>query len=111
MANRRTRISFPIFNDYEVRVVCSHNLAATGRRLGEKDSLVNAEAGFIVRPEQPGVGWLVFGRNPMPDTVAHEAFHAVKALFKYAGAAPEEESFAYHLDFLVGRIHRFLKRG
>jgi hypothetical protein len=107
--NRHTRVVFPVFNGYEVRVICARDVAATGKRLREGDALADAEAGFVTRPERPGVGWLVFGLRPSPGTVAHECSHAVKALFDYVGAGPDEEATAYHLDYLVGRVSKFLK--
>lgn len=107
MANRRTKITFPVFNGYTVHVICARDVAATGRRL--KEDLSDAEAGFITHPERAGRGWLVFGKDPAPDCVAHEAFHAVTDLFRYTGVGPDEEAFAYHLDYLVGRIHKFLR--
>lgn len=107
MANRRTKISFPVFNGYEVRVIQARNVASTAHRL--REDLSNAEAGFITKDDRPGVGWLVLGPEPCPGTIAHEASHVVRALFAFAGVGNDEEAFAYHLDFLVGRIHKFLK--
>lgn len=108
MANRRTRITFPVFNGYEVRVICARDVAATARRL--KEDLADAEAGLITHKHLPGKGWLVFGLKPGPDTVAHEASHVIADLFRFAGVKRDEEAFAYHLDYLVGRIHKFLTR-
>jgi hypothetical protein len=110
MANRRTRITFPVFNGYEVRVIQARDVAATGRRLREE--LIDAEAAFITKEEegQYGIGWLVLGLNPKPEIVAHECSHAIAALLKYAGAVADEEVFAYHLGYLVGRVHKFLNR-
>jgi hypothetical protein len=107
--NRRTKIQFPIFSHYEVRVILSRDIAATGRRLGEKDDLTHADAASVTLPEHPGVGWLLFGPRPTPDVIAHEASHAIEALAKHAGAEFDEETFAYHLGHLVGRIHEFLR--
>lgn len=110
MRNRRTVIKFPVFNNYEVRVIQAHDVAATGRRLKEK--LEDAEAAFITKDEEGkyGIGWLVLGPNPTPEVVAHECSHAIMHLLNYAGVQrPEEEVFAYHLGYLAGRVHKFLK--
>lgn len=45
MANRRTRVTFPVFRGYEVRIIIARDLMATGRRLGA--NLTGAEAAFI----------------------------------------------------------------
>ncbi len=108
MRNKQTRVCFPVFNGFEVRVILSRDVPATCRKLRER--VDNAEAVFVTRPERPGVGWLVFPTTPDEGTIAHEASHAVQELFRWAGARRDEETFAYHLDFLVGRIHKFLKR-
>lgn len=108
MANRRTRITFPVFNGYTCIVICARNVAATARRLQE--DLSDAEAGFITHEARPGIGWLVFAERPSPGTIAHEASHVIAALFAYAGVGADEEAFAYHLDYLVGRIHKFVSR-
>ena len=109
MKNRRTVIKFPVFNNYEVRVIHARNVAATGRRLKEK--LDDAEAAFITKEEDGkyGIGWLVLGPNPQPDVISHECVHAITALLKYAGAQADEEVFAYHLGYLAGRVHKFLR--
>lgn len=107
--NRRTRVTFPVFNGYQVRVILARDVRRTCRRLREK--VEDAEAAFLTRPERPGVGWIVLGPTPDAGTIAHEASHAVQELFRYAGARRDEEVFAYHLDYLVRRIHGFVDRG
>jgi hypothetical protein len=106
--NRRTRIVFPVFNGYEVRVIVSRDVKATGRRLDA--DLAGCAAAFLTTADKPKLGWIVFGDKPDEATIAHEASHAVRAIMRYAGARVEDEVFAYHLDYLVGKIHKFLKR-
>jgi hypothetical protein len=108
--NRSTKILFPIFAGYEVRLIVTRDIIATARRLKEPD-LIGAHAGYATRDDTPGVGWLVLQPDAGPDLVSHEASHAIRALAKFLGTEFDEETFAYHLGFLVGRIHRFLKRG
>jgi hypothetical protein len=105
--NRRTIVRFPIYQ-YEVRVIFVRDIVATGRRLGEKDDLTHAGAASITFDSRPGVGWLLFEPRPRPGRVAHEASHAICGLQKAAGTTFDEETFAYHLDHLVERIHIFL---
>lgn len=107
--NKSTRVCFPVYSGYEVRVIFTRDLVATGRRLGEKDDLTHAAAASITLPEHPGLGWLLFEPKPSPDVIAHEASHAIEALARHAGADFDEETFAYHLGHLVGRIHEFLR--
>jgi hypothetical protein len=109
MRNRSTVVRFPVFNGYEVRIILAKAIARTASRLGA--DLSGAVAGYIYpTPERPKVAWIVFGLDPDEATVAHEASHAVRALLQYVGAKNDNETFAYHLDYLVGKIHKFMKR-
>jgi hypothetical protein len=102
MRNRRAIVRFPVFNGYEVRVILSRDVPATCRRL-QADP--DCSACFVPDGNR---GYLVLPVNVDAGTIAHEASHAVQALFTAVGARRDEETFAYHLDFLVGRIHGFI---
>lgn len=109
MTNRATDITFPVFTGFKLRVILSRNMVGTGHRLGT--DLANCAGAFIKRADKPGRGWLVFDEKPDAATIAHEASHAVRELFRHAGVHNDEETFAYCLDYLVGRIHKFIDRG
>lgn len=104
--NSRAVVTFPVFSGYKIRIIFARDVCATGKRLGV--DLTGAVAAHV-----NGGGpcaWIVFGLIPDAATIAHEASHAVRCLLTWAGARNDNETFAYHLDFLVGRIHRYLKR-
>lgn len=107
--NRRTSIAFPVFRDYTVHVILSHDMKATGRRLHE--DLSACDGALVTYPATPRESWLVLGPDPSEDTIAHEAAHAVRAILDEAGAGVDDEVFAYHLGYLVGKIHGFIKKG
>jgi hypothetical protein len=107
MINRQTRVKFPVFN-YEVRVIFSRNIQATGR--GLRVDLTGDAAAWVTNDEHPNTGWLVLPTSPDAGTIAHEASHAIREMLESRGATLDNETFAYHIDFLVGRIHRALKR-
>ena len=110
MANRRTKIVFPVFNGYEIRVTLARNIKRTCKRLGCTAAEVAGDLTAMTIPhEDRKICWLVFELKPDAGTVAHECSHAIRALFACIGARWDEEAFAYHLDFLVGRIHKFLR--
>lgn len=106
--NRRTRIVFPVFKEYAVTVIQARDIVATGRRLHE--DLTDCEAVSLTWPGQVGA-YIILGPDAAESIVAHEASHVVRWMLAFAGARNDDEIFAYHLDFLVGRIHKFLKRG
>lgn len=107
MKNRRSTVTFAVFG-YVVLIIQSRDIVATGKKL--KEDLNNAEAAFCTKDDQPYKGWLVFGLEPDEGVIAHEAAHCIRHMLTSAGATLDDETFAYHLQFLVGRIHRFLKR-
>ena len=101
-ANKQITVQFPIF-EYTLKVIFARDIVMTGRRL--KEDLSNADGAFVTKDAQPFRGWIILGLIPSPGTIAHESSHAVWHMFKSAGVEFEDETFAYHLDFLVRRIH------
>ena len=103
------RVRFSVYG-YEVRVIFTRDIVATARRLGEKDDVSGSSATSITLDEHPGIGWLLFAPDPAAGNIAHESGHAIYALGKHVGTTLDEETFCYHLDHLVERIHKFLGR-
>jgi hypothetical protein len=102
----RTDIRFPIFGGYKVRVILARNVERTGQRL-HVDLSPPCKAASVTNGTK--TGWIVLGPEFDEGMIAHEASHAVRAMLAFMGARNDDETFAYHLDFLVGRIHKFLK--
>jgi len=48
---------------------------------------------------------LIFNYEANVGTLVHECFHAVWNLFKYHGVKFSDEAVAYHLDYIVKRVH------
>lgn len=107
MPNPRTTVKFDVFG-FIVIVIRTRDISATGRRL--RADLAHAEAAFMTKSDNPMKGWLILGPGSTEGTIAHESAHAVRAMLTAVGAELDDETFAYHLDYLVGRIHSFLKR-
>jgi hypothetical protein len=104
--NQYTSVRFPVFSNFEVRVIFAKNVMRTGRRLG--CDLHGAEAGYIADPTYL-LGRIVFDMHPTEDAVAHESSHAISNMFSVVGVKPDDEMFAYHLGYLVGHIHKYLR--
>jgi hypothetical protein len=105
--NRQARVRFAAFNGYTVCVILARDVTRTCNRLQKDFGL--CVAAFI--PTEHRCGYLVLPLDPDEGTIAHESLHAIEELFRWAGARRDEETFAYHLDYLVGRIHKFIKKG
>jgi len=110
--NRRTDIIFHALNECILRVIQAKDVKRSLHRLCVPNcdcAAAFVSAGADRKPGTP-YGWIVFGENPTESIVAHEASHAVRALFVSLGVRNDDETFAYHLGFVVDRIHKFLKR-
>lgn len=106
--NRRTSVYFPVFNNYRVRIILSRDVAATGKRLNI--DLNGCEAALVTDTETGHkCAWLVLPLKPDEGTISHEASHAIRQLFRAKGVRVDEECYAYHLDYLVHKIHRFIE--
>lgn len=103
----RHSIKFPAFGGYVIRVVFTDNAAAEFVRLKEPKP-GDAEAWTITDPE--GYAHILLKHDVDAETIAHESFHAVFSLMRFAGAAMEEEVVAYHLGHVVGLITKWAKR-
>jgi hypothetical protein len=107
--NRRTIVRFPVYNNYQVRVILARNVPRTAGRLGAGYDF--CVACLIPDPDaSKRRAWLVLPTDADVGTIAHESSHAIREMFKTRGVRNDDETFAYHLDFLVGRIHKFLRR-
>ena len=109
MTFRKTKIVFPVFNGFQVRVILSSNVENTARAL--HSSAEDCDAVCITEETKPGMCWLVFEVTPPVDVIAHEAYHAVVAMLQWAGAKREEEVVAHHVGYLAGKIYDFVKEG
>ena len=65
---------------------------------------------FIV--DDPGGAFIFFNDSrPNAAIIAHEAWHVVFGMFEYYGLdVKDEEAVAYHLMWLVHKIHKMLER-
>lgn len=107
-ANRTTRLLFEVLSGYELRVIISKDVAATGRRL--REDLKLARSAFVFKDDPPGVGWLVLSEDATPGLIGHEVYHAVVAILKHHGAKlDDEEQVAYWLEHIIDRVYRFMK--
>jgi hypothetical protein len=111
--NRRTHISFPVYK-YRITVIQARDLVATGHAIANRYNVTVELAGcaacFVQHPKKALRCWLLFELDATESTIAHEASHAVTAMFRAVNQRRDEEAFAYHLGHLVHRLHKFLKR-
>ena len=112
MARKRNFLlaEFPALNHYIVHVEISNDFVETGKRL-HIDELTEDEGnaqGLSVHRAGESFSFLLLSPKPTPGVIAHEAYHCVCRMFNYLGIN-DEEATAYHLDYLIDSIHRWLR--
>ena len=118
MANRRTKVTFPVFSGFPIIIILSDNPQRTSRALRmyrkplvEQDVDENEMAAFLSDDHNPLRCWLIFDIKYVdPGTIAHECSHAVWHMLKTVGVVPDDEVHAYHTGYLVNKVHKFMKR-
>lgn len=108
MRNRRTTILFPVFGA-EVRVIFARDIKITALRLGEPD-MEGTKAVTIYDSKKPERLYIIFPLEPDEGMISHEAYHAAIGLLKNHDIPCSEEMVAYHADYIVLCIHKFLKK-
>lgn len=103
-------ISFPVWADYKVHVIFTGDIVKS--RMGRYGAVGKAEAaGALHSCTDDGHSHLFYKVTASAEIITHEAFHAIWAMFDWAGVEDwDNETVAYHLGWLVGHITLFQAR-
>jgi hypothetical protein len=106
----REHIAFVYFDVWKfyVRVVLTNDLALSIRKL-DPEAAKDPGPMTMHSITRPNRCCIVLPVDTSDGTLAHEAWHAVRRMFRYAGAELENETVAYHLGHLVEKIHKMLR--
>ena len=102
------KIDFPVFN-YSIYVVYTSDIARSRKARSVFIGAPDEELGSYVdglhsfSPIDPD-SFVFFTPSTSIGVITHEAFHALWRMFKWVGAKLENETFAYHLSYLVDKI-------
>ena len=107
MRAHRHNLTFPVFSKYKVTVIFTADIPKACAKLGM--TATPDEAAVTITEEGTKRAYAVFAMRPDADTVAHESYHVISAMLKWAGATPDEETVAYHLGYLVKHITEWSK--
>lgn len=107
LKERVRKVYFPVFT-YTAHIIVTSDVVGSRRNrssiLGPFEGTATAIHSYAGRES-----FIFITKDATPGTVAHEAWHCVYAIMKWAGALIDNETVAYHLDHLVDEIHSFLK--
>lgn len=96
-------VTFDVFG-YDVEVVITNSFETSAEKRGVPDGAINPQAGAVTI-EYTGRSAMLLPLRLEPDYVAHECSHALHNLMERVGATHEDEFVAYHLGYLVRRVH------
>jgi hypothetical protein len=105
-------LTFPVFSDYKIVTTITKDLSETSRYIADRDYLKDhngsdtADA-FTATFPLKSLSRIYLLPDPDMGTVAHEAYHAVRALLERFGCKDDEEVIAYHLGYIVDQIAAF----
>lgn len=106
-------VNFPVYS-YRINIVISNDIIGSrskrSKELGSEYS-ASLDDKYVTGMHSYRDGEFesfIFMKLPLiPDTVAHECFHAVSRMFKSKGEfTPGEEVMAYTLGYLVGEVYK-----
>lgn len=102
---RKLRVHFPAWRCY-VQVLLTPNVTETLQEFGAVDPDAEAVTQYALN----GAGSrIILPLKPSAEVVAHEAWHAINHILEFSGAQKDNETVAYHLGYLVGKIDAFVK--
>lgn len=105
---RIVHIRFPVFS-YNVFVIFTSDIVKSRMRLADVighcriDTDENA-IGLHAHNETSPISIIFLKKDSSCGTITHECYHALCAMFTYAGAMVEEEVMAYHLSYIIDQI-------
>lgn len=111
MKNERTSmVIFTVLNNYSIELVVTKDVVAARKRrddiYGEDDS---ENAAAMHSCDGLGAACLIFSEEHRNITiVAHECYHAIRAMMKWAGIY-DNEAEAYHMGYLTKQVYDFVR--
>ena len=105
------KLKFEVFDNFTIQVVYTTDIVNTVERIsnsyGLNESVGPSCCGCHISIPTRNFSFIIVPYKGDVNSIVHESYHAVCNLFKYVGAKHEEELFAYHLDYIVGRILKY----
>ena len=106
-----TRIEFPVFH-YTVYVEIASDFKKA-LRSHKRTKNVPSEPGvrwISVHEAHEGFSFIFLKPDATTGEIAHESYHVVRRILEFIGADEESEVVAYHLEYMVDKITRFIRK-
>ena len=108
---RSCAVNFPVFSNYEMRVSVTSDFrkALNANPQTKKVETDDSDMAFCVHIADQAVTYIFLKPDADLGTIAHECWHAVREMMKFVGA-DDNETVAYHLGYLVKKVHKLVHR-
>lgn len=104
-------LDFPVFGSYVLHIEITTDMQASLSKYPQTKSIdADRSPGITVYVKNEGMGFIFLKHRAGPGEIAHEAWHAVKHMLEYFGVDLDSEVVAYHLGYIVDRIHKLRRR-
>jgi len=103
----KKEVVFDALGHYKITVIKTNDMQKSihKRDLGEHDMELTTAITVSLNTDTHQETFIFLSLRPKASTIAHEAYHAIRRMFKYYDIKMENEAVAYHLGYLVERIH------
>lgn len=102
-------VHFPVFQ-YDIFITYTNNIRQSrnliSSKIGRYDVENNVAALHAYHDKDP-VGHIFFTPKTSIGVIVHEVSHSLWQMFRYYGAELENETFAYHLGYVVDIVMKF----
>ena len=100
-------VEFPVWAKHKVHVIFTKCITDSKKaRYKKLEDLENARAIHIISDD--GHSHLIFHIDLTDEgVIAHESWHCIRAMLYEYDAELDNETVAYHLQYLVERVHKF----
>ena len=104
---QQTTINFPIFG-YRVKLAVTNDVPTSiARRISGFDA---AHTAAMVLVSDNLAVLMIIPIDANEALVAHESWHAIHKMLEVMQADLDNETVAYHLGYLVAKVHAFLRK-
>lgn len=113
MRSKVKHIIFPVFSDYSVHVEITSDLKRSMAKYPPTKAVFETVDvgcdGIAVHVDGENVAFIFLPYHASVGTIAHEAWHIIKAMMERMDVELDSETVAYHLGYLVDEIFRFMR--
>ncbi len=112
LIEKKLKIAFPVFG-YKLNVVITNSIDISRNKINSKVGVAKSNfedcVGLHSHKETEPEAFIFITPFSTPGTIAHESSHAVYRMFEFYGLDFDDENFAYHLGFIVDKIHCLIR--